>query len=189
MPEGINLPAVDAGLEQASPDGGNDATARPTPSRRRSVELDTLLDTLPVERRGLPLAISVGRLHPVKGMATLVEAWASRSDLSSRCNLLVVGGDLDEPNDDERGQLDAIGSVVPIASAASAGLLLAGHQPNATVARRGSPRPVTVGARRQRRGASTSRRVSRRSSASPSSRRWLPGSSSSPPAPADRRPM
>ena len=134
VPEGINLAAVDAGLQHASPDRGSDADGSAAPEAAALGELDALLDTLPVERRGLPLAISVGRLHPVKGMATLVKAWASRSDLSSRCNLLVVGGDLDEPNDDERGQLDLIGSVVPIASAASAGLLLAGHQPNATVA-------------------------------------------------------
>ena len=134
VPEGINLAAVDAGLQHASPDRGSDADGSAAPEPPALGELDALLDTLPVERRGLPLAISVGRLHPVKGMATLVKAWASRSDLSSRCNLLVVGGDLDEPNDDERGQLDLIGSVVPIASAASAGLLLAGHQPNATVA-------------------------------------------------------
>ncbi|WP_404389577.1 glycosyltransferase [Humibacillus xanthopallidus] len=141
VPEGINLPALDAGLRHASPDAGRDTdtdsargvegTSAPEPSALG--ELDTLLDTLPAERRGLPLAISVGRLHPVKGMATLVQAWASRPDLSSRCNLLVVGGDLDEPNDDERGQLDLIGSVVPIGSAASTGLLLAGHRPNATV--------------------------------------------------------
>ena len=134
VPQGINVAAVDAGLQQASPDRDVAADGSSAPEAAALAELDTLLETLPVERRGLPLAISVGRLHPVKGMATLVKAWASRSDLSSRCNLLVVGGDLDEPNDDERGQLDLIGSVIPIASAASAGLLLAGHQPNATVA-------------------------------------------------------
>jgi glycosyltransferase involved in cell wall biosynthesis len=134
VPQGINVAAVDAGLQQASRDRDLAADGSSAPEAAALAELDTLLETLPVERRGLPLAISVGRLHPIKGMATLVKAWASRSDLSSRCNLLVVGGDLDEPNDDERGQLDLIGSVVPIASAASAGLLLAGHQPNATVA-------------------------------------------------------
>ena len=126
VPEGINLPAVDAALEHAAGDGAG--TEPPA-----LAELDALLDTLPDDRRGLPLAISVGRLHPVKGMATLVAAWAADPDLSSRCNLLLVGGDLDEPNDDERAQLDLIASVVPTDSAASAGLLLAGHRPNATV--------------------------------------------------------
>jgi glycosyltransferase involved in cell wall biosynthesis len=127
VPEGINLPAVDAALEHAT---GDEGAGEPTPAL---ADLDALLDTLPAERRGLPLAISVGRLHPVKGMATLVAAWASRPDLSSRCNLLLVGGDLEEPNDDERGQLELIEEVIPNDSAAAAGLLLAGHRPNGTV--------------------------------------------------------
>jgi len=55
-------------------------------------DLDTLLAALPDERRDLPLAITVGRLHRVKGMATLVETWASDPALAARCNLLVVGG-------------------------------------------------------------------------------------------------
>ncbi|WP_221629417.1 glycosyltransferase [Humibacillus xanthopallidus] len=135
VPEGINLPAVDAAIEDATgtqpgDEGADGATAPASPAL---AELDELLGTLPAERRGLPLAISVGRLHPVKGMATLVAAWASRPDLSSRCNLLLVGGDLEEPNDDERGQLDLIESVIPTDSAADAGLLLAGHRPNGTV--------------------------------------------------------
>ncbi|HET7800870.1 MAG TPA: glycosyltransferase [Humibacillus xanthopallidus] len=154
VPEGINLPAVDAALEAATADeeagdeklgdehggdehGGDEKPGDRVPGAATATpaltELDELLATLPAERRGLPLAISVGRLHPVKGMATLVEAWASRPDLSSRCNLLLVGGDLEEPNDDERGQLDLIESVIPTDSAAAAGLLLAGHRPNGTV--------------------------------------------------------
>ena len=131
VPEGIRLPAVEAApgavLRPGEPDDvQGDASAA-------LAELDDLLDSLPAERRGLPLAISVGRLHPVKGMATLVAAWASRPDLSSRCNLLLVGGDLEQPNDDERDQLELIESVMPTDSAASAGLLLAGHRPNGTV--------------------------------------------------------
>jgi glycosyltransferase involved in cell wall biosynthesis len=133
VPEGIKLPAVGAGLRQAAPGDGSEADGTVESEAPALRELDTLLDRLPAERRGLPLAISVGRLHPVKGMATLVRAWASSPELSSRCNLLVVGGDLDEPNADERSQLDLIGSAAPIATAASAGLLLAGHQPNGTV--------------------------------------------------------
>ena len=41
-------------------------------------ELRALVDALPTERRALPLIVSVGRLHRVKGMATLVQAWARR---------------------------------------------------------------------------------------------------------------
>ncbi|TFB95245.1 MULTISPECIES: glycosyltransferase [unclassified Cryobacterium] len=98
-------------------------------------QLDELLATLPLERRALPLAITVGRLHRVKGMATLVETWAADPALQSACNLLIVGGDLTDPTPDEAGQLDRIHAVVPRGDAASAGLLLAGHRSNDTVAR------------------------------------------------------
>ena len=98
-------------------------------------DLDALLQTLPENRRHLPLAVTVGRLHRVKGMATLVHAWADDAGLRERCNLLIVGGDLTNPTLDERGQLDLIGRAVPLASAADHGLLLAGHRANDSVAR------------------------------------------------------
>ena len=98
-------------------------------------ELDDLLRSLPEDRRSLPLAISVGRLHRVKGMAMLVEAWATDPELRHRCNLLVVGGDLEHPSDDEQEQLDWMGQAVSLAGAPAQGLLLAGHRPNDTVAR------------------------------------------------------
>lgn len=97
--------------------------------------LDDLLRTLPESRRGLPLAMTVGRMHQVKGMATLVEAWAADAALRSRCNLLVIGGDLEHPSNDERRQLDRIDAAVGLADAPSQGLLLAGHRANDTVAR------------------------------------------------------
>jgi glycosyltransferase involved in cell wall biosynthesis len=97
--------------------------------------LDDLLATLPPERRQLPLAITVGRLHPVKGMAALVEAWAADPALRVACNLLIVGGDLRAPSADERAQLDRMAEAVPLADAAGRGLLLAGHRGNDTVAR------------------------------------------------------
>ena len=117
------------------------------PTPQALTDLDVLLRTLPQERRGLPLALTVGRLHPVKGMASLVETWVMRADLAQRCNLLVVGGDLDTPTADEAGQLERIHSAVPPEDAARRGLLLAGHRPNAVVAvwmaaaRQGRPRP------------------------------------------------
>jgi len=97
--------------------------------------LDDLLRTLPESRRGLPLSMTVGRMHQVKGMATLVEAWAADAALRSRCNLLVIGGDLEHPSNDERRQLDRIDAAVGLADAPSQGLLLAGHRANDTVAR------------------------------------------------------
>ena len=92
--------------------------------------LDALLSKLPASRRSLPLSIAVGRLNPVKGTATLVETWAADPLLRARTNLLIVGGDLQSPNSDEASQLERIDAAVPRHSAASEGLLMAGHQGN-----------------------------------------------------------
>ncbi len=98
-------------------------------------DLDGVLARLPAERRHLPLALTVGRLHRVKGMATLASSWASDPELQGACNLLVVGGDLDDPTDDEAAELAGIDAAVPSADAARRGLLLAGHRPNTVVRR------------------------------------------------------
>jgi glycosyltransferase involved in cell wall biosynthesis len=96
-------------------------------------ELDGLVAALPEPRRGLPVVISVGRLHRVKGMATLVEAWASDAELRERSNLLIVGGDMADPSPDEREQLDLIGEVLARCPEAAEGLLMPGHRPNDVV--------------------------------------------------------
>jgi glycosyltransferase involved in cell wall biosynthesis len=117
VPEGIDLDVI----AQAAADvaaGGPD-------------ELHDLLRGLPEDRRGLPLAVSVGRLHRVKGMATLARAWADDEALRARCNLLIVGGDLADPSPDERKQLD----LIQAATRDRPGLLLPGHRPNDVVAR------------------------------------------------------
>lgn len=128
VPEGIDLAPIDAALVSAR--GAEDAGGE-HPGLQA---LDAVLAELPPQRRGLPVAISVGRLHPVKGMATLVQAWAGDPALQQRCNLLVVGGDLDDPNDDEADQLARIDRVIPRSEGPGRGLLLAGHRPNAMVA-------------------------------------------------------
>ena len=122
--EGIDLTVIERSVETA-------LTADPADF----TDLDALLQTLPADRRHLPLAVTVGRLHRVKGMATLVHAWADDAALRERCNLLIVGGDLLTPSVDERGQLDLIGTAIPLDSAAEHGLLLAGHRANDAVAR------------------------------------------------------
>jgi glycosyltransferase involved in cell wall biosynthesis len=128
VPEGIDLSVVDLGVAEAADHAaGRDATPA-------LVELATLLEGLAPERRGLPLIVSVGRFHRVKGMATIVEAWAS-SDAAKNANLLLIGGDLANPSADETEQLDLINAIVSPADRAAAGLVLAGHQPNDTVAR------------------------------------------------------
>ncbi|KQQ27932.1 glycosyltransferase [Frondihabitans sp. Leaf304] len=128
VPEGIDLEVVDRAVAEARSHAAGDAPSAAL------VELRGLVEALPEERRGLPLIVSVGRFHRVKGMATIVFAWAS-SDLKDRANLLLIGGNLDQPSPDEREQLGLMDLVVASADRAAAGLLLPGHQPNDTVAR------------------------------------------------------
>ncbi|NQX05126.1 glycosyltransferase [Rathayibacter sp. VKM Ac-2856] len=126
VPEGIDVRLVERGEEAAKAAAAGESVALDAGDDLSA--LDALLAELPAERRGLPLLLSVGRLHRVKGMATLAEAWAG-SPLRDRANLLLVGGDLADPSPDETEQLDRIAAV------ATGGLLLAGHRPNGTVAR------------------------------------------------------
>ena len=127
VPEGIDLGVVDRAVA---------GTTDPA--------LVELLSGLPEHRRGLPLVVSVGRFHRVKGMATIVDAWASGA-LRDRANLLLIGGSLQNPTADEREQLDLMDAIVAPAERLENGLLLAGHRPNDTVAswvasvRRGVP--------------------------------------------------
>lgn len=143
IPEGIDIDALDEADRQVA---RGCAGGTPTPTVATALaELDVLLAELPPHRRHLPLVLSVGRLHPVKGMATLARAWAADPDLSARCNLVIVGGDLDQPTSDESEQVALIDAVVPCDDPARCGLLLAGHRANSTVAtwlaaaRRGRP--------------------------------------------------
>ena len=138
--EGIDLTSVDRAVREVA-----EPALRTRGTATALAQLDDLLAALPPGRRALPVAVSVGRLSPVKGMATLVRAWAEDDQLRERCNLLVVGGDLDEPSDDEAAELARVADVVDLDRAASQGLLLAGHRPNSTTAawlaavRRGDP--------------------------------------------------
>ncbi|MFZ0013619.1 MAG: glycosyltransferase family 4 protein, partial [Acidimicrobiia bacterium] len=62
----------------------------------------------PVERRNLPLLLTVGRLHPIKGVERVVAAWAGAPAIRDAFNLVVVGGNLDEPSATESGILAEI---------------------------------------------------------------------------------
>ncbi|MET0812864.1 MAG: glycosyltransferase [Microbacterium sp.] len=121
--EGVDLEVVDRAVAagRLHADGGAAPSA--------IADLRALVEALAPERRALPIVVTVGRLHRVKGMATLVEAWA-RGPLRSRANLLVIGGDLESPSLDEREQLQRIDAAVPEGARADSGLILAGHQPN-----------------------------------------------------------
>ena len=128
-----------------------------------------------------------GRLHRVKGMATLVEAWAGDAELGERCNLLIVGGDLADPSPDEREQLDLIAGVLARLPAAADGPDAARPPPQrrgGALAGGGAGGPGRGSAR----PGSTCAAASRRSSAWRCWRRWRPGWWWSARPPADRRP-
>lgn len=55
--------------------------------------------------------VCVGRLNPVKGQASLAQAWAD-SGLWQDYNLVFIGGNLDEPSSEERSIRDTIRSVL-----------------------------------------------------------------------------
>lgn len=80
------------------------------------------------ERRGLPVLVSVGRLHPIKGLARLVEAWAADENLARSVNVVVLGGSLKGPDDTERAVLDDIARIVSMHPGVAGGLLLTGAQ-------------------------------------------------------------
>ncbi|TFD33464.1 glycosyltransferase [Cryobacterium cryoconiti] len=136
--EGIDLAVIERALADARATSGAEPTepaAEISPTGAVALaELDALLATLPPSRRGLPLAVTVGRLHRVKGMAALTQAWAADAGLRARCNLLILGGDLLSPSLDEKSQLDQMAQAVNLDDAANEGLLLAGHRTNDTVA-------------------------------------------------------
>ncbi|MEO7752267.1 MAG: glycosyltransferase [Terracoccus sp.] len=125
--EGIDVAAVDRMVREVG-----DEAARGPQAAAALEELGDLLSSLPDDRRSLPLVVSVGRLNAVKGMATLVRGWQDDVRLRDRCNLLIIGGDLEDPTDEEATELARIDAVVPAADATARGLLLAGHRPNAT---------------------------------------------------------
>ncbi len=128
VPEGIDLNVVDRAVAEAADHAAGQPATAPL------AELRGLLEQLPEARRALPLLVSVGRFHRVKGMATIVEAWASGA-LKERANLLLIGGDLAHPSADEQEQVDLMNGLVPELSRATEGLLLSGHRRNDTVAR------------------------------------------------------
>ncbi|MBM3677296.1 MAG: glycosyltransferase family 1 protein [Actinobacteria bacterium] len=126
--EGISLVAIDRArseLTDAGRDGGLPSVA------------NALLDSvfaLPQERHGLPLLVSVGRLHRVKGLPLLLEAWSGDDDLHRQLNLVIVGGGLEQPTLEETivlGQLEDVCARVP---RACEGLILLGHRANSEVA-------------------------------------------------------
>ena len=99
--------------------------------------LDRLLErlgALPRDRHGLPLLLSVGRLHRVKGFPLLLEAWAGDDDLHRAFNLVIVGGGLEQPTPEELHVLAGMDEACVRYPNAREGLVLLGHRANGEVA-------------------------------------------------------
>jgi glycosyltransferase involved in cell wall biosynthesis len=118
VPEGIALARPSARADASSP---------------FALELAARVAAPGAERVGLPLIVSVGRFHPVKGFPRLVEAWAGDRELAARFNLVLVGGDLEHPTGDESEVLHGIELALERHPAAREGLVLLGHRPHADV--------------------------------------------------------
>ena len=98
--------------------------ARPSPSSTPcSRPCPRNAGDLPLGDHGRAAAPGQGHGHPRRGLG-------GRPRVREGCNLLVVGGDLDDPTADEAEQLARIDAAVARVDAADRGLLLAGHRPN-----------------------------------------------------------
>lgn len=124
--EGIDLQVRDEAERRAADGSGGGAP--------EAEILRDLANEIPPSRRDRPLLVSVGRLHPVKGMARVVEAWADDERVHDRFNLVIVGGDLAKPSESERGVLDEIDRILPPDDQRRAGLVLLGGRPRREVA-------------------------------------------------------
>jgi glycosyltransferase involved in cell wall biosynthesis len=131
-------PAQLAAKAQVVPEGIDVAPVRRAEARLDGGELPGVLvalgERLPLHRRGLPLIVTAGRFHPVKGIERVVRAWAGDPELVRGWNLVVVGGDLDQPSPVERGVLDEVTAALSGRPGAADGVVLLGARPRADVA-------------------------------------------------------
>jgi glycosyltransferase involved in cell wall biosynthesis len=97
--------------------------------------ISDLANKICASRRHLPILLSVGRFHPIKGMARIAEAWAADPLLYNSCNLVLVGGNLNHPSAVEKKVMEAIDSAVPIKDHRRDGLILVGGRPRADIAK------------------------------------------------------
>lgn len=94
-------------------------------------DLMRAIERLPDDRRGLPIVVSVGRLHEVKGMARIVEAFALDTSIGAGANLVLVGGDLDHPSAGEAAELARIDVLFRRHAGLSDRVILLGHRRHA----------------------------------------------------------
>jgi glycosyltransferase involved in cell wall biosynthesis len=121
IPEGVDY-AMAADARQVLSSPGSLAEEGVLADLRRGVE------AMPESRRGLPVILSVGRLHRVKGMDRVTAAWRSDPQLHSQFNLVLLGGNLEDPSPEERATMSAIESAASEPLEAANGLLLLGSR-------------------------------------------------------------
>ncbi|MFT7598918.1 MAG: glycosyltransferase involved in cell wall biosynthesis [Acidimicrobiales bacterium] len=132
---GQRIATIAEGIDLRLLDHVRTMSSAPVGFSRSGDILDELAASIPAARRHLPLALSVGRLNPVKGMDRVVAAWTSDPRLQLTCNLVIVGGDLDMPSAIESTVLAEIDRAIPPADERRAGLVLLGGRPRLDVAR------------------------------------------------------
>lgn len=89
-------------------------------------------DALPAAARGLPVLLSVGRLHPVKQQDLLVDAWIA-AGLHHRSALVLVGGAAQGATAAERGMRERIAARLARDPAAAGQLAMLPALPNREV--------------------------------------------------------
>jgi glycosyltransferase involved in cell wall biosynthesis len=131
VPEGIDLAPVHTARAEV-------ASARIASTQARPGVVHDLAEgirDLGPGRSGLPLVVSVGRLAAVKGMSRIAEAFATDPALRRRANLVIVGGNLDDPTPEERAELDRIETILADHPALAEAMILLGHRPHDDVLR------------------------------------------------------
>lgn len=123
VPEGID-PAPIRSARAAACLAADEGAAGPIAGLRDAIA------ALGPERQGLPIVVSVGRLVEIKGMARIVEAFATDPELRRRANLVVVGGDLADPSPPERAELDRIDALLAACPELAESIVLLGHLPH-----------------------------------------------------------
>jgi glycosyltransferase involved in cell wall biosynthesis/HEAT repeat protein len=123
IPEGVHAGSLRrARADARRAEGGGSVPVLDDLSRR--------IGAMPGARRALPLLVTVGRLAAAKGTDRIVEAWAGDEALRARTNLVVVGGDLEQPSPEERETLAAIEAALGRHPEAREGLVMLGHRPH-----------------------------------------------------------
>jgi glycosyltransferase involved in cell wall biosynthesis len=69
-------------------------------------------------------------MHEVKGMSRLVQAFAVDATLAARANLVIVGGDLEQPTAAEAAELSRIKQLFDRHPGLDQRVILLGHRPN-----------------------------------------------------------